>query len=493
MFFIIIIYITILTGLIIGMILNRTYEKNFLHTCLKKEHPLLFLYPLCLYIFDKFELHQHFINQNTKEALESLNIGEKKETQLPLYWCKKCSFIIALIFLISIFSLFNELNSMQKSQLINGNAIQRPTYGEGEKKVRLYVEVEDKKDSIKDELNLNIEERRYDNEAMLKSFEEARKYIDLNILGENESLDDVRKPLVLMKQIPGTSIKIKWKIDNKNIIDTRGDLNNSNIPKEGELVQITAQIEYFDTIENYLITLRVKPKIVSRREQVLDALKEAIENKSRDTITEKEQILPEDIGERKINYNEPENRESEKMFFIGIIITGFIYFLFDKELLDQYKKREMQVLMDYPEIVNKIVLLLGAGMTMKNAWGKVVKEYVNKNREGAKNKRFAYEEMIITYNELHNGVIEMKAYESYGKRMKVLPYLRFSSLISQNLKKGSKGLLELLEYEAMEAFNERKELAKRLGEEASTKLLLPMMLMLLIVLVIILVPAISGL
>ena len=56
------------------------------------------------------------------------------------------------------------------------------------------------------------------------------------------------------------------------------------------------------------------------------------------------------------------------------------------------------------------------------------------------------------------------------------------------LKRGHQ-TLRILEVEAIESFEERKELAKRIGEEAGTKLLFPMMLMLLIVIVIVIVPA----
>jgi hypothetical protein len=104
-------------------------------------------------------------------------------------------------------------------------------------------------------------------------------------------------------------------------------------------------------------------------------------------------------------------------------------------------------------------------------------------------KRYVYEEMMITYGELMLGTSETIAYERFGRRVKLLPYLRFSSMIARNVKKGSTGLLGLLELEAAEAFEERKELAKRMGEEAGTKLLAPMMLMLLIVLAIIMLPA----
>ena len=55
--------------------------------------------------------------------------------------------------------------------------------------------------------------------------------------------------------------------------------------------------------------------------------------------------------------------------------------------------------------------------------------------------------------------------------------------------KGVKGIYEQLEQEAEDSFRERKQQAKKLGEEASTKLLVPMILMLGIVMAIVIVPA----
>ena len=60
------------------------------------------------------------------------------------------------------------------------------------------------------------------------------------------------------------------------------------------------------------------------------------------------------------------------------------------------------------------------------------------------------------------------------------------------LKKGNKGLCELLERESAEAFAERKNMAQHLGEEVGTKLLFPMLLMLGIVILIIMVPAVLS-
>ena len=62
-------------------------------------------------------------------------------------------------------------------------------------------------------------------------------------------------------------------------------------------------------------------------------------------------------------------------------------------------------------------------------------------------------------------------------------------MLSQNLKKGTKGLTSLLNQESDHAFEDRKNFAKQLGEEAGTKMLIPMFLMLAVVLVMIVVPA----
>ena len=63
--------------------------------------------------------------------------------------------------------------------------------------------------------------------------------------------------------------------------------------------------------------------------------------------------------------------------------------------------------------------------------------------------------------------------------------MRFGALLSQNLKRGSKGLADLLRLEAVNAFEERKRAAKKAGEEVGTKLLAPMFFMLTVVLVIV--------
>ena len=90
---------------------------------------------------------------------------------------------------------------------------------------------------------------------------------------------------------------------------------------------------------------------------------------------------------------------------------------------------------------------------------------------------------------MDSGIAEAEAYRRFGERCGQMKYKTFSTLLIQNLQKGSRRLGDILEKEAMEAWEERKRKARVLGEAASTKLLVPMVMMLLVVMAIIMIPA----
>lgn len=86
---------------------------------------------------------------------------------------------------------------------------------------------------------------------------------------------------------------------------------------------------------------------------------------------------------------------------------------------------------------------------------------------------------------------ELEAYRRFGERCGQMKYKTFSTILIQNLQKGSRHMADLLEQEAMEAWDERKRKARVLGEAAATKLLIPMIMMLIVVMAIIMIPGIS--
>ena len=89
---------------------------------------------------------------------------------------------------------------------------------------------------------------------------------------------------------------------------------------------------------------------------------------------------------------------------------------------------------------------------------------------------------------MKEGESESFAYEDFGKRIGLRSYMKLSSLITQNLRMGTGGMGKILDQEMREAFEDRKAYAKTRGEEASTKLLIPMLMLMGIVMLIVMVP-----
>lgn len=145
--------------------------------------------------------------------------------------------------------------------------------------------------------------------------------------------------------------------------------------------------------------------------------------------------------------------------------------------------------LDYAEVVSKLLILLGAGMSLKQAWNRISAQYSDKRQKKQIKERYIYEEMIITNHEILDGESERLAYQKFGERVDLGEYQRLIRMLLQNLQTGSRGLCKLLEQESENALEERKALACKLGEEAGTKMLLPLMMMLGIVIAIIMIPA----
>lgn len=162
-----------------------------------------------------------------------------------------------------------------------------------------------------------------------------------------------------------------------------------------------------------------------------------------------------------------------------------VFYITDRELDERIKKRAFYIQYDFPDFLNKLVLLINAGMTVSRAWEKIVRD--------RKNMTPLYEELNITYIEIRNGKPEMAAYEDFARRCRVKEITKFITAVIQNLRRGSGELVPLLKLQSNECWQLRKSMAKRLGEEASTKLVFPLMIMFIGILVIVILPAVLQL
>ncbi|MBQ0058605.1 MAG: type II secretion system F family protein, partial [Lachnospiraceae bacterium] len=176
------------------------------------------------------------------------------------------------------------------------------------------------------------------------------------------------------------------------------------------------------------------------------------------------------------------------IIFVGLIAGAALYGNTYFKAGEQKNQRKESMIRDYPYIVSKLVLLLGAGLSMRHAFDQIRRDYQSSLRQGGQT-RAGYEEIGRMCADMDQGIPEEEAYRRLGQRCDLALYRTFSVLLVQNLKRGSQEVIDLFVREAENAFEERKKRARIQGEKASARLLMPTILMLGVVMVILMVPA----
>lgn len=369
----------------------------------------------------------------------------------------------------------------------NVDEIIRNGYGKGKKSEELRVEEEGK---TLGEIPVEITERIYGEQEITQVLKQVTDKMDDLIRGENKSLDHVDRDLNLLTAIPGKPIDVTWKLDRYDVMNIYGALKEEKLVSDGTTVKLSAVLTYREDTKRqarYECAAVVYPRTDESGGTFLTRVRQAVEEKDQDTREQEKMKLPRQVDGKSVHFYRVMDFRGLVLMGAAFLITGLLFALDRQNEMKEKQARKEEMILDYPEVISKMTLLLGAGMTVRKAWRKIVNDYeLRREHYGT---RAVYEEMQYTCRQMEGGVPEVECYEKFGRRCGTQEYMRLGALLSQNLRKGTKGLTELLRMEAIQAFEERKARARRLGEEAGTKLLLPMFLMLAEVLVIVVVPA----
>lgn len=175
--------------------------------------------------------------------------------------------------------------------------------------------------------------------------------------------------------------------------------------------------------------------------------------------------------------------DSVEALLLGIILSVLMAAYLELTLQDKLTARRQELLMDLPQVLSKLTLLVNSGMVLRDAW----------KHAAFTGNRVLYQEMQNTTLEIENGVMEIEAYKNFADRCSVKEIRKFTSLIIQNLQKGNEELAYFLESMTEEMWETKKNEVKQKGEKANTKLLLPVLLIFIGILMMVLVPVMNGL
>lgn len=368
----------------------------------------------------------------------------------------------------------------------NTEVLLRSEPGEGIREIDLEVEVPQLQETYTYQLALS--ERNYSEEERTKLFEAAKQEIEEGFLAEGEEFSHITKRVYLPNYVQDGLVSVAWSFRDDGIIEEDGSINAAGISEQGTHVLVCAELSYQEYQYLYEFPICVYPKEEPGKEDILAGLDNYFMEKEKQKES-KEVPLPTQMQGYKLNWSPKNSHTPFIVLGLGILVIVLLP-MYQKEQEDkrqQEKKRQLEA--DYAGMLMEFALLLGAGMTVRSVWERLVSTYERQLAKGKRKRSELYEQMKLTHRYIQDGAGEASAYEQFASSCGTACCRRFSMLLIQYLQKGTKGLAETLELEAKGAFEERKNLAKRQGEEAGTKLLLPMFLMLAVVIAIMLVPA----
>ncbi|NMI04318.1 type II secretion protein F [Paenibacillus sp. SZ31] len=163
---------------------------------------------------------------------------------------------------------------------------------------------------------------------------------------------------------------------------------------------------------------------------------------------------------------------------LGIALPFALY----KDLNTKVQRRDQDILMELPELLNRIVLLVGAGETVQRAIVHCVTSQGERDHP-------LYNELRKTVGDLNNGYSFQQSFEQFSRRCGVQEVTIFTTTVLLNFRRGGGDFVLALRDLSHVLWEKRKAVSRAKGEQASSKLVFPMVLIFFTIVVMIGAPA----
>lgn len=454
----------------------------------EKDTPSLLkpFYKIAMYLYKKgcSRLPGFLTSPQAERDLQQLRPGEWGEYLKTGYYVKKGALSLGILFLGTLFAA--AVRYLAESGRIlgeNGN-IARGSYEEGVREIRILADYGQKQLDFQ----VQVEPVIVSGEEMDELFDRFLAGLPEWMAGENRSLQAVESDLILEEQYEDYPVYVEWESSRPDMVSDTGFV--AAVESE-ESVLLRAHLTYGRYHRTEEIEVTLVPPVYTEEQLLYMEMQEMLEQAQKDTLEQQEWVLPSRWQGETIVWRQLVEDNSLLLWGAAVAAAAAAYLFMDKDLHKQLEQRKESMHREYPEMLHKLVLFVGAGMTIRGAFQKMAGDYEKKRQNGGRESP-VYEEMLYTCRELRSGVSEGASYEHFGRRIGLQEYIRLSTLLMQNLKRGNRTLLERLREEADKAAQEQLQQGKKMGEEAGTGLLVPMVMMLAVVMAVIMIPALSN-
>lgn len=387
---------------------------------------------------------------------------------------QKVLFAFLLLLILSIVS-----DVTQKSVISNG-MLERAQIGGKKEEVVLQLEI----DGLKTDYVMEIL-------PMQPTKEEADSYFEKATAEIDQSFANCRTMVPKKESYLNGIVKAKWQFAPRGYLDANGKIRNDKVNEEGTLMQAEVTLTCGKYERVYKFSFMLLPEELTQEEKNLQQLEEYIKEQM-DIEGSKQIKLPAQIGEKELKWSQKIEYRTPQILLLELATLILLWFAVKEKHKKDEKKRLEQMEREYPGIVNQLSFLLGAGMTIRQAWNRISVQYVFKKKEHLIKENFVYEAILRMNRRFAEGESERAIYQLFIQEIPAGSYRKLMRMLSGSSEKGTLGICERLEEESRMAYEQQIIRAKKLGEEASAKMLLPLMLMLMVVMGIVILPALIG-
>ena len=372
------------------------------------------------------------------------------------------------------------LTTGSKTNLLN--SVTRPEYGQGPETRKLQVA----RNGQWEDIEIDISEKDIPEGITGELLSGAYEQILAELLGDNEDADHVWRDLVISDSYQNGSVTAVWSFEPEGYIQGDGSVEHEVevLPAD---VTASVYLKCGDDSIQRDFPLRIVPVDATSDDGFRYYVRKSLHNA--DEAGGDEMNLPQEVEGIPVSWKEETEDTGRNISIFGLIVLFVLIVLGRSE--EKRKKEDIlhEKTRNYPDIVSGLSLYVGAGFSVKQAFERISESYEADLEKGRRSPQAGFEEICMLVRQIHGGKSELEAYEELGTRSGVPCYKKLSMLLCANLRKGNRELLDQLEAEEEAAFEDRKMRARVAGEEASTKLLIPMMGLLLVIMVVLVVPS----
>ena len=365
--------------------------------------------------------------------------------------------------------------------------IERNDYGGGDRIITAIAETELDGKIVSEEVVLNIGQRELSEDEIKKRFKECKSYLAETICGENLNTESVVTDLSLVSEHKPTGIRIVWESSRPELIDEEGCVYPGDSEDNG-YVLLTANLYLDDESDEWKCNVRHRAYVNSQN--VDKYIKKGLDEFQNNIAADGEAAyveLPENLGNGiKLSWK----AAKENRFFIcalmAVVLALFIKSKRKSELKKKKQARKQEIEDEFPYFLDKLVMLLSAGLILSEAVGRIAEDYARYTRP---------RHQKVLYEELSQVVRSMKETNSsfaqeltkMSDRLVIREFARLSVILRDSLESGM-SLVDKLEEESVLMWYERKSAVQKLGRVADTKLIFPLMIILSVLIVIVMAP-----